>query len=125
MATSSNVLLPSPIQSRGDLAIKWEFFKEQWEDYITPTESAVKDKLIKATLLQTVMEQDCLKILKSINLSSSESQDSKTCLQELENHFKPAKNEAYERFKFYTCNQGPNELAEQWLTLTNTSFTIL
>ena len=87
MATSSNVLLPSPIQSRGDLAIKWEFFKEQWEDYITPTESAVKDKLIKATLLQTVMGQDCLKILKSINLSSSESQDSKTCLQKLENSF--------------------------------------
>ena len=125
MATSSNVLLPSPIQSRGDLAINWEFFKEQWEDYITPTESAVKDKLIKATLLQTVMGQDCLKILKSINLSSSESQDSKTCLQKLENHFKPAKNEAYERFKFYMCNQGPNELAEQWLTLTKTSFTIL
>ena len=59
------------------------------------------------------MRRDCLKVLKSINLSSTESQDSKACLQALENYFKPANNEVYERFKFYTCDQGPNELVEQ------------
>ena len=37
------------------------------------------------------MGRDCLKVLKSINLSSTESQDSKACLQALENYFKPAK----------------------------------
>ena len=37
------------------------------------------------------MGRDCLKVLKSVNLSSTESQDSKACLQALENHFKPAK----------------------------------
>ena len=62
------------------------------------------------------MRRDYLKVLKSINLSSTESQDSKACLQALENYFKPANNEVYERFKFYTCDQGPNELVEQWLT---------
>ena len=62
------------------------------------------------------MGRDCLKLLKSINLSSIESQDSKACLQALENYFKPAKNEVYERFKFYTCDQGPKELVDQWLT---------
>ena len=51
-----------------------------------------------------------------INLTSAESQDSKAYLQALENCFKPAKNEIYKRFKFYTCNQGPHELVDQWLT---------
>ena len=57
------------------------------------------------------MGRDCLKLLKSINLSSIESQDSKACLQALENYFKPAKSEVYERFN-YMCHQGPNELVD-------------
>ena len=54
------------------------------------------------------MGQDCLKVFKSLNLSSAESQDSKACLQALENYLKPAKNEVHEIFKFYTCDQDPN-----------------
>ena len=81
MATSNNIPSPSPIELRGDLASNWQqqFFKEQWEDYAT--ESAGKDESIKAALLQTVIGRGCLKVLKSINLSSTESQDSKACLQ--------------------------------------------
>ena len=116
MATSNKVPLPSPMELRGDLTTNWQFFKEQWEDYITATKSARKDESIKAALLRTVMRRDCLKMLKSLNLSSTESQGSKACLEALENYFKPAKNEIYEKFKFYTCHQGPNELIDQRLT---------
>ena len=104
------------MELRGDLASNWQFFKKQWVDCITARESARKDESIKAALLQTVMGRGCLKVLKSLNLSSTESQDSKACLEVLENYFKPAKNEVYERFKFYKCDQGPNELVDQWLT---------
>ena len=74
------------------MKLRGQFFKEQWEDYITTVENAEKDKSIKAAVLWTVMGQDCLKVLKSINLSSTESENSKACLQALENYFKPAKN---------------------------------
>ena len=113
MTTSNNVPLPFPMELIGDVARNWQLLKQQWEDYITATASAGKDESIKATLLRTVMGRDCLKALKSINISSTESHDSKACLQALENYFKPAKNEVYERFKFYTCDQGPNELVDQ------------
>ena len=69
-----------------------KFSKEQWEDYIIATESAGKTESIKAAVLRTAMGRDCLKVLKSINLFSTESQDSKAFLQALENYFKPAKN---------------------------------
>ena len=63
MATSNNVPLPPPLELRRDLASNWQFFKEQWEDYITTTESAGKDVSIKVVLLRTVMDRDCLKVL--------------------------------------------------------------
>ena len=63
MATSNNVPLPPPLELRRDLASNWQFFKEQWEDYITTTESAGKDVPIKVVLLRTVMDRDCLKVL--------------------------------------------------------------
>ena len=74
MATSNNIPPLSPNELRGDLAGNWQqqFFKEQWEDYTA--ESAGKDESIKAVLLQTVMRRDCLKVLKSINLSSKPGQ---------------------------------------------------
>ena len=57
MATSNNVPLPpSLMELRGDLSSNWQFFKEQWEDYITATESAGKDESIKAALLRTVRQ---------------------------------------------------------------------
>ena len=108
MATSNNISLLSPMELRGDPASNRQFFKEQWEDYINTAESARKDESIKAALLRTVIGRDCLKVLKSLNLSSTESQDSKGCLLNLLKD--------YERFKFYTCDQGPNELVDQWLT---------
>ena len=52
----------------------------------------LRQKVQKAAVLRTAMGRDCLKVLKSINLFSAESQDSKACLQALENYFKPAKN---------------------------------
>ena len=53
------------------------------------------------------MGRDCLKVLKSINLSSTENEDSKACLKGLENYFKPAKNEVLkDLYVFYACNQG-------------------
>ena len=116
MAVSNNILLLPPMELKGDLASNWQFFKVQWEDYITTTESAGKNESIKALLLKTAMGWDCLNVLKSINLSPIESHNSKACLQALENYFKSAKYEVYERFKFYTCNQGPNELVDQCLT---------
>ena len=54
MATRNNVPLPSPMELGGDLASNWQFFKEQWENYITATESTGKDESIKAALLRTV-----------------------------------------------------------------------
>ena len=59
------------------------------------------------SLLWTVMGRDCLKVLKSINLSSTENEDSKACLKGLDNYCKPAKNEVLkDLYVFYTCNQG-------------------
>ena len=63
------------------------------------------------------MGQDCLKVLKSINLSSTESEDSKACLKGLDNNFKPVKNEVYERFiRVLYVRSRSNELVDRWLT---------
>ena len=84
--------------------------------HITATESTEKDESTKAALFRAVIGPESLKVLKPTNLSLNENQDSKTCLQALENYFKSAKNEVYERFKFYTCDQGPNDFVDECLT---------
>ena len=73
-------------------------------------------KSTKAALFRAVIGPESLEVLKPTNLSLNENQDSKTCLQALENYFKSAKNEVYERFKFYTCDQGPNDFVDECLT---------
>ena len=82
----------------------------------TLPQQKVQEKM-QESLLWTVMGQDCLKVLKSINLSSTESEDSKACLKGLDNYFKPVKNEVYERFiRVLYVRSRSNELVDRWLT---------
>ena len=62
------------------------------------------------------MGRDCLRILQSLQLDDAKKKDPKECITALEGYFVPTRNEIYERYLFYSRDQGPNESIDQWIT---------
>ena len=108
--------IPSPMEIKGDLPSNWNFFKDQWCDYEIATGLNKKDAKIRIATLRTVMGKECLSIFKSLDMSEDDFKDPAKCLEALQNYFEPKRNEIYERYLFYTCDQGPNEKVDTWVT---------
>ncbi len=116
MATNSHFPVPASMDTKGNQEENWTFFKEQWQDYEVATGINLKDNVIRMATLRSLMGRDCLCIFKSLEMSNEDRKDPAKSMDELEKYFKPSKNEIYERFQFYTCDQGDNETVDQWVT---------
>ena len=110
---ASNFPVPAPMDIKGDLVTNWHFFKDQWSDYEIATEL---DPKIRVASLRTVMGKECFEIFKTLNLSEEDAADPARCIEALEGYFEPKRNEIYERYRFYTCDQGPEETVDTWVT---------
>jgi transposase InsO family protein len=104
------------MEVKGDLPTNWQFFKDQWTDYEVATGLDTKDGKIRIASLRTVMGKECLGVFKCLDISDEDRTDPGKCLQALEDYFEPKRNEIYERYLFYTCDQGPNENVDTWVT---------
>ena len=112
----SNFPVPPPMEVKDDLMSNWSFFRDQWEDYEIATGLNDKDKTVRVATLRSVMGRECLQILKNLDITEDDRKDPKKCIDALENYFKPTRNEIYERYIFYSSDQGPNETIDQWVT---------
>ena len=112
---SVNMPVPTPMDVKGDLLSNWTFVKDQWEDYEVATGLREKSKNVRVATLRSVMDRDCLRILKNLEITDDDRKDPAKCIKALESYFKPTQNEIYERYMFYSCDQGPNENVDQWV----------
>ncbi|KAI8503754.1 hypothetical protein Bbelb_187250 [Branchiostoma belcheri] len=72
--------------------------------------------------LKTVIDRDCLDILRNIDIEADPGQtdaaprkDPDKIIEALDKHFKPLKNTVYERYKFNTCEQAQGESIEVYV----------
>ena len=70
-------------------------------------------KILKG--LKTLMGQAYRKILKGLKLSDEKTKDPKEILQALQDTFVVTRNVLYDRYRFYTAKQQPQENVEQFL----------
>lgn len=113
---ASNFPIPTKMDTSGDQAENWSFFKDQWLDYEVATGLDKKEDAIRMATLRSLMGRDCLLIFKNLDITDEDRKKPDTAIAALESYFKPTKNEIYERFQFYTCDQGTNESIDQWAT---------
>ena len=115
MLIQPNIPVPSKMVCQGDVSSNWEYFRQQYEDYETATAINERSDNIRAATLRSVMGKDCIQILQNLSLSTAERNNVNTCLDRLEDRFKPQKNVIYERFNFHTTSQEPDESFDAFL----------
>ena len=61
------------------------------------------------------MGRECLAALKHINLSQDDAKNPSKVLKALGDHFKPKINVVYERYRFNSCSQEPDEPIDSYV----------
>jgi len=100
----------------GDIGGNWDFFKQSWNDYEHAIESDKKRISIRVASFHSILGHDAQRILLHLCLSDEQQNDLPTVISAPENHFKPYKNEVFERFLFNTVAQEPGEKIDAYVT---------
>src|ERR1700733_4256352 len=110
MASAILFPIPAPMDCLGDIATNWDFFRDSWNDYECATELDKKDMKIRVATFRSVLGRDAQRILQFLPFSDPAKKDSlPDIITTLDLHFKPRRNEVYERYVFYTATQEPGE----------------
>lgn len=118
---------PQPMVQSGDVAQNWMEFREAWGYYATATGLEAKEKnddgspnaqglRQSAATLCAVMGRETLKVMGSLPAMTAEAkQDPGRILAELSDHYIPQRNVLFERYKFNTAEQQPNESCDVFI----------
>jgi hypothetical protein len=108
----SQMPLPSPMNTKGNLAGNWKYFKKSWNNYKPATGLDKKDKAVVLATLYTVLGREANQIAENLEVADPADPES---LIEASNYFEPQKNTIFERYLFNTTVQEDNETIDQYL----------
>lgn len=95
------------MQMEGDLASNWEFFKDNWDNYIAATELDEKPQAAIVVTLLLIIGKECFKVFKNLPMTDDEQKKSPKKLEEkLTQEFEKERNIIYERYVYNSCVQG-------------------
>ena len=106
---------PQPMDTKGNVAANWKYFKSSWQNYFVALELKKKDPTVQIATLKAVMGKECFQIYEHLPLSDEEHKDLYTILSALTEHFEPKTNVIYERYIFNSCKQENTENIESYL----------
>ena len=109
----SQIPLPSPMNTKGNMADNWKYFKKSWNNYKLATGLDKKDKAVVLATLYTVLGREANQIAE--NLEVADPADPESLIEALSNYFEPQKNTIFERYLFNTTVQEDNETIDQYL----------
>ena len=95
---------------------KWEEWKQRFEAYRLITELQKKDEIIQVETLKYCMGAQCVKIMKTMNLSEADLKSYDAVMKKFDQYFKPRRNEIRLRRNFHRRIQETNESIEEFLT---------
>ncbi|XP_029171492.1 uncharacterized protein LOC114940885 isoform X2 [Nylanderia fulva] len=108
---------PDPLTKTDDMASNWHSWKEHFIIFMQVTGYINKSKDIRANLLKTRIGKIGIDAIKKMSFDKPEDKDDIDILiAKLEDIFNP-KNEAYERYKFFTTGKKRNETIEQYINI--------
>ena len=62
------------------------------------------------------MGRECLRAFQNLEILEEDKKNPERCLATLDTYFKATRNEIYERYILYNCDQAPHETVDQWVT---------
>jgi len=107
----SNIPVPLPYTP----GAPWEEFEDAFKNYSIASELNKKPGDIQVATLKTIMGRECVAALKHIHLSQDDAKHTSKVLKALGDHFKPKINVVYERYRFNSCSQEPDEPIDNYV----------
>lgn len=109
------VNIPTELSWTGNMAENWRFFKQKFNIFLLASGNEGKESNIKTALLLSCIGDRALKLYNTFELEKTCKDDIAKVLKKFDEHFLPEKNITYERYKFFTRNQKPNETYEDYI----------
>ena len=81
-----------PMNMKGDLALNWSIFREQYEDYEIARKLDKGTQPVRVATLKLVMGKTTLQIFKHLDIPSETRGNTTQILDALEEHFAPSRN---------------------------------
>ncbi|KAF6026232.1 hypothetical protein EB796_015460 [Bugula neritina] len=101
----------------------WAKWLEQYDFYMIATEKAGKSQEIQVATLLTLLGAQGQEIFRTFSLTNAERKNIETVKKAFTDHFAPQVKMVYERFKFHSRIQRPDETFEDFLTALRTLIT--
>eukprot|EP00112_Aurelia_sp_Birch-Aquarium-sp1_P015145 Seg333.2 transcript_id=Seg333.2/GoldUCD/mRNA.D3Y31 product="hypothetical protein" protein_id=Seg333.2/GoldUCD/D3Y31 len=109
-----NLRPPDPVRLGKNSADSWKMWKQLWENYYVPMRVNTQPNVFQKSLLISVMGMEALQIY---NASEPQEIDTVTdIIQKLDRHILGQTNEIFERFKFNSRSQKPDESIDSYVT---------
>ena len=108
---------PEPLVFEGNLAEQWDRWKQQFELYITATESDEKEENIKTSILLTCIGKQGLEIYNTFTFTDErDKMKLKPVMDQFEAYCKPRKNITLLRHQFFTYRQQEGQPFDSFVT---------
>jgi len=93
----------------------WDTFRESFEIFMLANEMSQKADAVQVAALKAALGPDSRNTIKHLNLSEDNLKKVKPILDALGTYYKPKLNVVYERYKFNTLVQGPEDSIETYV----------
>lgn len=108
---------PEPLVFEGNISEQWDRWKQQFELYITATESDAKSDNIKTSIFLTCIGKQGLEIYNTFRFANdSDKMKLKPVMEKFEAYCKPRKNITLIRHHFFTYRQGEGQSFDAFVT---------
>ena len=80
---ATNVPIPEPMDTKGDLPYNWQFFRQQWTDFEIATGLNKKEKAVRMATLRSCLGKECLRIFQALRICDEDKNDPKKSTRRL------------------------------------------
>ena len=112
---ASNLPVPEPMSVSGNVQENWNYFKEQWENYLVASGLKEKTGEVQIATFLVVIGKECYQVYRKLALTAAQKANLKAIIEELEKYFRPKSNVTYERFIFNTGRQEARENIDEYV----------
>ena len=107
---------PSPLDLKGNIAENWKRFKQRFKLYNVASGMSKQDDKSQTSMLLHVIGDAALDLYNTFVFAEGESMKLEKVLDKFEEYCMPKRNITYERYRFFSRAQLPNESVDEYAT---------
>lgn len=107
---------PAELSLIGNLKENWRKFKQHYNIFMTATNRYKEPKETQVAILLSLLGEAAIETYNTFDMADEDKKEVAKVMKAFEDYCNPRKNIVYERYVFYSRNQGENEPFDQFLT---------